>query len=105
MDDDLDGHNNLEEQALGTLPLDDTSGLMINGMLGDGTNNLIQWQSVGGRTYQVEYNEAPGFPAAGWLPLGIVSEDDVPVGLPDVESILDGSGATNARAYRVRLAP
>lgn len=68
---DGDGLRNENEWIAGSDPTDPRSGLRIISLVRAGANQQLTWQSVNGKTYNLESREilSPGSP---WLPMGTV---------------------------------
>jgi len=99
---DGDGKSDIDEFRAGTDPTNALSLLRIRSVVPDGTNVLIDWQTVGGHTNVVQ--------AASSLTVAF-SDRSPPIVIPGsgdaIASYLDYGGGTNspARFYRVRTAP
>ena len=104
LDNDNDGFDNGQESLLGTNPMDPTSGLFLDSVVIAGPMPTVQWQSVGGKEYTVEYSDSLT-QSNNWQYMGQKQETNVPVGVESTEEIDDLSPQpTNGfRCYRVRL--
>jgi fibronectin-binding autotransporter adhesin len=112
-DPDGDGLNNEEEFLSGTDPTDNASALQTVRVAGDSNGfYVIAWDSVGGKTYRVQYSDGDG--SGGFA--GAFT--DIPADLADTNSAgvagalhftddftLTAPPTAGARYYRVRLAP
>ena len=101
-DDDLDGLDNEAEQHTGTNPTNDASTLELINVDMTGSEPMLQWSSVGGINYQIEYNDDPMITSTNWKILGTEMETDVGGGIESVESLMDTNNPAPARRiYRV----
>ena len=107
IDSDRDGHLNQHEFWLGTNPTNDMSMLFIESVsVTNSDDYVITWQSVGGRSYDVQYTDDPlGSPV--YSTVVAVQESSVSNGVPTthtfVDSISPPPAAGTLRSYRVRL--
>jgi len=100
---DGDGNNASEEQALGTDPSDANSALIVHQAIPKTNGVEVSWLSVGGRSYQIEYNDHPVLLATNWMIMGTASESDVADGVESMETFIDPGPHPDRRVYRVRL--
>ncbi len=106
---DNDGFPNLHENWLGTSPTNPLSGLLMNGAgVATQTYPRVNWLSVGGRSYDVQYLDNLGH-GGGFQTAVTVTETGVGDGTATNRSFDDdythtGGPPTNGfRAYRIRL--
>jgi hypothetical protein len=96
-DHDLDGMSNLEEFLAGTLPNQAASRLLAATPVVAGSAVSLTWDSVDGKTYQVEFTAEP-LPTLDWQPLGS------PVTATGPTTTLNGTLPNGQGGYlRVRL--
>jgi hypothetical protein len=97
-DPDGDGFSNAQEFALGTNPKDAGSAFRVASMSREGTQVVVEWDSVSGKKYRVESTADLANP--DWQPVGAVAvEASGPRASQSVE-------ATGDRIFlRVRLVP
>ncbi|VGO18035.1 LamG-like jellyroll fold domain-containing protein [Pontiella sulfatireligans] len=97
-DEDEDGMSNGDEIFAGTHPVNPDSLFMISSLDAGSLESLLQWSSISGRTYAVEYSDD----LLTWSPL------------PDAESLLasgietgviDSNETIDVRFYRVGVLP
>ena len=98
-DDDGDGFTNYQEFVAGTDPLDPNSMLCITSITPSGSDVALTFDSILGKTYQIEYNDV--FPTYSWTALRS------PVaGTRSSVQVLDSGGASlTTRLYRVQIVP
>lgn len=95
---DLDGLSDLEEFLAGTLPKDDQSGLRVSrNVTTTGSSTTIEWSSVPGKTYRVQYKNS--LADAGWNDL----PGDVTATGATVTKIDSTAAGTIHRYYRVQV--
>jgi len=107
-DSDSDGLSNYKEYLLGTHPVDDGSLLVMEyiGMPQTATAQSFSWQTIGGRSYWIEYTDdlSQGFQRATSR-----TESDVSGGVADTETFVDygtltgGLPVRGQRFYRIML--
>ena len=98
-DPDGDGLTNLQEQTTGTHPLDHSSVLRVLKVTFDGSDVVVHFNSIIGRTYRVERSDQ--LASGQWTPVA----DNLP-GIGEVLQVSDfGAAAGSPRFYRVRLLP
>ncbi|MEO8429180.1 MAG: choice-of-anchor Q domain-containing protein [Verrucomicrobiota bacterium] len=98
-DDDGDGFTNYQEFVAGTNPLDPTSALCITSTAEIGGDVALTFDSIVGKTYQIEYNNI--FPTYSWTVLG-----GTLAGTGSSRQVLDPGGASGTtRLYRVQIVP
>ncbi len=106
IDSDLDGHLNQHEFWLGTNPTNDSSMLVIESVaVTNSGDTVIRWQSVGGRSYDVQYADALS-DSPSFNTILTVQESSVSNGVPTTHTFVDSisPAPTNGlRAYRVKL--
>ena len=96
-DTDGDGLTNLQEFQAGTNPRDPTSALRISSVTASGSNFVINFPSVSGKLYRIEYADVPT--SATWQTLA----NNI-AGTGGVMAITDSTAAGRPqRFYRVRL--
>jgi hypothetical protein len=97
------GFSNLQCYQLGLNPLDPQSTFKVAAGVQLLTGYpLITWNSVGGKTYAIEYANSLKDSGNSFLPLQTITETNVAVGVQTTNSFVDGS-FTSSRLYRVRL--
>jgi len=98
-DNDGDGFTNYQEFVAGTNPLNPTSALCITSTAQSGSDVTLAFDSILGKTYQIEYNDV--FPTYSWTALRS------PVaGTGSSVQVLDSGGASlTTRLDRVQIAP
>ena len=103
------GFSNLQCYWLGLNPLDSTSTFKVQAGVQPLTGYPhITWNSVGGKTYTVEYANNPTSNASLFALALTVTETNVAAGVPTTSSFVDnysltGGAFTNSRFYRVTL--
>jgi hypothetical protein len=98
-DDDGDGFTNYQEFVAGTNPLDPASALRITSTAQSESEVDLAFDSILGKTYQIEYNDF--FPINSWTALG-----GTVAGTGANVQVLDPSGASRTtRLYRVQIVP
>lgn len=111
-DPDGDGHSTREEYAANTDPCDGRSVLRLDGRWLGGGRVGLQWDSVGGTRYGLEYGSgySPARPDGNFVPLTLPLTNEVDPALPGLPGVMkftdDGSlmpPATNLRLYRLRV--
>ncbi|MBU1694859.1 MAG: hypothetical protein KKC51_12970 [Verrucomicrobia bacterium] len=104
-DEDEDGFPNYQEYRLGTNPRDPNSGLILrNGVVLDGQYPRINWISVGGRGYSLQFSTNLLTPGGGFVQFLEVTEtaaDGVETNRAATHNL--PLPATGARQYRVKL--
>ncbi len=106
IDSDNDGHVNQHEFWLGTNPTNDASKLVIENIaMTNADDYAITWQSVGGRSYDVEYDDdLSGVP--GFNTIITVQESSVSNGVTTSRTFVDSispAPTNGTRFYRVLL--
>ena len=103
------GFNNLQCYRLGLDPTNPRSTFKAQAVLQPGTGYpLITWNSVGGKTYAVEYASNIGLSNKGFTQALTKIETNVPPGVEGTATFLDdytltgGPPGLNGRYYRVR---
>ena len=107
LDSDWDGHINQHEYWLGTDPMDPASMLVIESVaLTNANDYTITWQSVGGRSYDVQYSDDP-LTGAVFNTVIMLQESSVSNGISTSRTFVDSISAPPPagalRTYRVRL--
>jgi hypothetical protein len=103
------GFSNLQCYWLGLDPTNPLSTFRVQAVIQPGTGYpQISWNSVGGKTYTVEYASKLTAPA-DFTPVLTVTETNVPAGAASTQTFVDnytltsGPPGTNGRYYRVAL--
>jgi len=103
------GFNNLQNFQLGLDPTDPQSTFKAQAARQPGTGYpQISWNSIGGKSYNVEYANGLTSPATFALAL-TVTETNVPAGAAGTQTFVDdysltgGAPGSNGRYYRVKL--
>jgi hypothetical protein len=103
------GINNLQCYRLGLNPLASESTFKVQAGVQPLTGYpLITWNSVGGKTYAIEYADNLTGGGSSFVQALTVTETNVAAGVQTTNSFVDdysltGSGFTNGRFYRVML--
>ncbi|MEO8428093.1 MAG: choice-of-anchor Q domain-containing protein [Verrucomicrobiota bacterium] len=98
-DDDGDGFTNYQEFVAGTDPLDPISALRITSTAPNGNDIALTFDSILGKTYQIEFNDF--FPSNSWTALG-----SIVAGTGSSVQVLDSGGDNRTtRLYRVEIVP
>jgi hypothetical protein len=98
-DNDGDGFTNYQEFVAGTNPLNPTSALCITSTAQSGSDVTLAFDSILGKTYQIEYNDF--FPINSWTALG-----STVAGTGSSVQVLNSGGASGTtRLYRVQIVP
>jgi hypothetical protein len=103
------GFNNLQCYWLGLDPTNPRSTFQVQAVHQPGTSYpLITWNSVGGKTYAVEYASSLSFSAPGFTQALTLTETNLPAGVAGTATFVDdytltgGPPGNNGRYYRVR---
>jgi hypothetical protein len=106
----VNGFNNLQCYWLGLDPTDPRSTFKVQGALQPGTGYpLITWNSIGGKTYAVQYANDLTSSATGFTQALTKTETNVPAGVRGIATFVDdytltgGPPGPNGRFYRVSL--
>lgn len=101
--------NNLECYWLGLDPTDPSSTFKVQIELPSaGTFPAITWNTVGGKSYAVEYSDVLTTSASSYTQVQLVTETNAPLGVASVAHFVDdftqtgGPPGPNGRYYRVR---
>jgi hypothetical protein len=94
-DPDQDGMSNEQEYYAGTDPSRSSSALRITAVTDGDGNRVVQFESVAGNTYSIQYRDS--FLDGAWIKLNDVG----PVLIPGIVSIPAGPTGTAERFYRV----
>jgi hypothetical protein len=103
------GFSNLQCYLLGLNPLDPLSTFQVQASVQPLTGYpLITWNSVGAKTYTVEYANTLTGSGSAFTPALTVTETNVAAGVQTTHSFADdgsltGGAVTNGRFYRVLL--
>jgi hypothetical protein len=104
------GFSNLQCYWLGLDPNNPLSTFRVEAILQSATGYpQISWNSVGGKTYAVEYANSLVLSGASFSQVQTITETNVPAGVESMETFVDdytltgGPPATQSRLYRVRL--
>jgi hypothetical protein len=104
------GFSNLQCYWLGLDPTNPLSTFRAQASLQPATGYpQISWNSVGGKTYAVEYANSLALSGASFTPAQTTTETNVPAGVESTKTFVDdytltgGPPATQSRLYRVRL--
>jgi len=98
-DDDGDCFTNYQEFIAGTDPLDPISALCITSTAPSGSDIALSFDSILGKTYQIEYNDF--FPSNSWTALG----SPIPGTGSSVQALDSGGASGTTRLYRVQIVP
>jgi hypothetical protein len=103
------GFSNLQCYWLGLSPLDPESTFKVQAGVQPFTGYpLISWNSVGGKTYAVQYADDAGGDGSSFVLAQTMTETNVAAGVQTTNSFVDdysltGGAFTNSRFYRVML--
>ncbi len=109
LDLDGDGMSNAAEYFAGTDPTQPGSVLKLNRIAKTPTGyDVIQWSSIGGKQYRVQYQDSSSYSPSNFLDLIRPSETDpAPTGAPSISSFTNdfSLSPSNQRYYRIKLLP